>query len=181
MDEHYSWYNGSVWHISSIYRSVTLYFMAHLFCFILKTIWWRNVLGIMDQCDSKINFVEYMWVSDQYFMVHWFCLISSPIHARSPGGGKISWYSTDLVLRRGCWSHGFWNKSIFFSGTFGSFWDVVAENKPILWEGMIWQANFMGGYDLNSLTCLKINTFSSAILLIEAFSKWNSRLYANIN
>ena len=44
---------------------------------ILKTIWWRNVvLGIMDQCHSKINHVKYMWVSDLYFMVHWFCLIS---------------------------------------------------------------------------------------------------------
>ena len=44
---------------------------------ILKIIWWRNVvLGIMDQCDSKIDLVKYMWVSDLYFMVHWFCLIS---------------------------------------------------------------------------------------------------------
>ena len=39
------------------------------------------------------------------------------------------------------------------------------------------QADFMGGYDLSSLTRLKINTFSSAILLIETFSKWNSHLY----
>ena len=44
---------------------------------ILKTIWWRKVvLGIMDHCNSKINFVNYMWVSDLYFMVHWFYLIS---------------------------------------------------------------------------------------------------------
>ena len=28
------------------------------------------VLGIMDQCDSKINLVKYMSVSDLYFMVH---------------------------------------------------------------------------------------------------------------
>ena len=42
---------------------------------ILKTIWWRNVvLGIMDQCDTKIDLIKYMWVSDLYFMVHWFCL-----------------------------------------------------------------------------------------------------------
>ena len=26
----------------------------------------------MDQCDSKIDLVKYMWVSDLYFMVHWF-------------------------------------------------------------------------------------------------------------
>ena len=44
---------------------------------ILKTIWWRNVvLGIMDHCDSKIDLVKYMLVSDLYFMVHWFYLIS---------------------------------------------------------------------------------------------------------
>ena len=28
------------------------------------------VLGIMDQCDSKIDLVKYMWVNDLYFMVH---------------------------------------------------------------------------------------------------------------
>ena len=27
----------------------------------------------MDQCDTKIDLVKYMWV---YFMVYWFCLIS---------------------------------------------------------------------------------------------------------
>ena len=44
---------------------------------ILKTIWWRNVvLGIMALYDSKIDTVKYMWVSDLYFMVHWFYLIS---------------------------------------------------------------------------------------------------------
>ena len=42
-----------------------------------RPIWWRNVvLGIMDQCHSKIDLVKYMWVSDLYFVVHWFCLIS---------------------------------------------------------------------------------------------------------
>ena len=35
--------------------------------------------------------------------------------------------------------------------------------------------------DVISLTHLKINTFSSVILLIETFSKWNSRLNANTN
>ena len=44
---------------------------------IWKTVWWRNIIfGIMDQCDTKIDLVKYMWVSDLYFMVHWFCLIS---------------------------------------------------------------------------------------------------------
>ena len=40
----------------------------------------------------------------------------------------------------GCRSHRFWKKKIFFliSGTFDSFWDIAAGNKPILWEGMIW-------------------------------------------
>ena len=38
---------------------------------ILKTIWWGNVVHvIMDQCHSKIDHVNYMWVSDLYFMVH---------------------------------------------------------------------------------------------------------------
>ena len=30
----------------------------------------------MDQCDTKIDLVNFMWVSDLYFMVHLFCLIS---------------------------------------------------------------------------------------------------------
>ena len=30
----------------------------------------------MDHCDSKIDIVKYMWVSDLYFMVHLFYLIS---------------------------------------------------------------------------------------------------------
>ena len=27
----------------------------------------------MDQCDTKIDLLKYMWVSDLYFMVHWVC------------------------------------------------------------------------------------------------------------
>ena len=27
------------------------------------------IFGIMDQCDTKIGFIKYMWVSDLYFMV----------------------------------------------------------------------------------------------------------------
>ena len=41
-------------------------------------------------------------------------------------------------------SHSFWKKkkTFFFliSSTFGSFLDVAAGNKPILWEGTIWAA-----------------------------------------
>ena len=59
MDVHHSWYEPAI--------------LLH----ILKTVWWRNVaLGIMDQCDSKIDLVKHMWVSDLYFMVHWFYLMS---------------------------------------------------------------------------------------------------------
>ena len=44
---------------------------------IWKTVWWRNIVfGVMDQCDTKIDLVKYMWVNDLYFMVHWFCFIS---------------------------------------------------------------------------------------------------------
>ena len=44
---------------------------------IWKTIWWRSIVfAIMDQFDTKIDLVKYRWVSDLYFMVHWFCLIS---------------------------------------------------------------------------------------------------------
>ena len=43
----------------------------------LKTVWWRNIIfGIMDQCDTEVGLIKQMWVSDLYFMVQWFCLIS---------------------------------------------------------------------------------------------------------
>ena len=81
MDEHHSWYNGSVWHIHWPYQVYVgqwpIFYGPAILLHILKTIWWRNVLfWIMDQCDSKIDLVKYMWVSDLYFMVHWFYLIS---------------------------------------------------------------------------------------------------------
>ena len=81
MDEHHSWYNGSVWHIVWLYQVYVgqwpIFYGPAILLHILKIIWWRNVvLGIMDQCDSKINLVKYMWVSGLYFMVHWFYLIS---------------------------------------------------------------------------------------------------------
>ena len=81
MDEHHSWYNGSVWDIHWPYQVYVgqwpIFYGPAILLHILKTIWWRNVvLGIMDHCDSKIDLVKYMWVSDLYFMVHWFYLIS---------------------------------------------------------------------------------------------------------
>ena len=81
MDEHHSWYNGSVWHIDWPYQVYVgqwpIFYGLAILLHILKTIWRRNVvLGIMDQCDSKIDLVKYMWASDLYFMVQWFYLIS---------------------------------------------------------------------------------------------------------
>ena len=58
MDEHHSWYNGSVWHIHWPYQVYvgqwSIFYGSAILLHILKTIWWRNVvLGIMDHCDSK--------------------------------------------------------------------------------------------------------------------------------
>ena len=72
-----------------------LYFMVHWFCIIywrlvdlwtsyfglnlnmVKIIGWMNIMvGIIDQCDTKIDLIKYMWDSDLHFMVHWFCFIS---------------------------------------------------------------------------------------------------------
>ena len=45
-----------------------------------KIIWWVNIIvGILDQCD------KYMWVSDLYFMVQWFCLL----HILKTIGGEM--------------------------------------------------------------------------------------------
>ena len=45
--------------------------------YILKTIWWTNVItGILDPCDACVYHIKCMWISDQHFMVQWFCLIS---------------------------------------------------------------------------------------------------------
>ena len=63
--------------VSSICRSVTYILWSSDFASYLEDYLMRNVvLGILDQCDSKINLVKYMFVNDQYFMVHLFCLIS---------------------------------------------------------------------------------------------------------
>ena len=67
-----------------------LYFMVHWLCLISPRLFdpWVSYFQIMrqcdpnfdlkvvDQCDSKINLVKYMWVNDLYFMVYWFYLIS---------------------------------------------------------------------------------------------------------
>ena len=71
--------NGSVWHIHWPYQvSVGQWpiFYGPAILLHILTIWWRNVLRIMDCYDSEIDLVKYMWVSDLYFMVHWFYLIS---------------------------------------------------------------------------------------------------------
>ena len=75
MNEHHNWYNGSVWHIDWPYQVYvgqwSIFYGPAILLHILKTIWWRNVVvGIMDQCDSMIDLVKYMWVNDLYFMVH---------------------------------------------------------------------------------------------------------------
>ena len=76
----YNWENGSVWHKDwphKIYIGQWPIFHGPAVLFnILKTIWWRNViLGKMGQCDSKIDLMKYMLVSDLYFIVQWLCLI----------------------------------------------------------------------------------------------------------
>ena len=77
MDEHHSWYNDIHWPYQVYIGQWPVVYGPAILLHILKTIWWRNVvLGIMDHCDSKIDLVKYMWVSDLYFMVHWFYLIS---------------------------------------------------------------------------------------------------------
>ena len=77
----HSWYVGSVWRKDWPHQVYVgqwpIFYGPVVWLHILKTIWWRSVvLGIMDQCDSKIDLLRYMWVSDLSFMVHWFCLLS---------------------------------------------------------------------------------------------------------
>ena len=44
---------------------------------VLKIIYSRKVVfGMIDQCYSETDLVNYVWVSDLYFTVHWFCLFS---------------------------------------------------------------------------------------------------------
>ena len=64
MDEHHSWYNASVWHKDWPYQVYVgqwpIFYGPAILLHILKIIWWRNVLGIMDQCDSKIDLLKYI-------------------------------------------------------------------------------------------------------------------------
>ena len=105
------------------------------------------------------------------------CLLTQnilAIHARYPTGEKKSnGISADLmVLRQGMPISRFLEKIDFFYFRYILF---------ILRRWGRKQTYFIGKYDLNRLTRLKINTFSSVILLTETFSKWNSHLYANTN
>ena len=80
MDKHHTWHNGSLWHKDWPHQICIgqwpLFHGPVILCNILKTIRWSNViLGIMDQCDTKIDLLKYLWVNDLYFMVQWFCLI----------------------------------------------------------------------------------------------------------
>ena len=44
---------------------------------VLKTIWWMNIiLEMLVQCDTNIDLNLCIYVSDLYFMIKWFCLIS---------------------------------------------------------------------------------------------------------
>ena len=81
MDEGHTLDNGSMWHkdwLHQIYLGQWPIFHGPVIWLnILETVWWRNViLGIMDQFDTKIDLMKYIWVSDLYFMVQWLCLIS---------------------------------------------------------------------------------------------------------
>ena len=56
---------------SSICRSVTCILWSSDFSSCLEDyLLERVVLEMIDQCHSEIGLVNYMWVSDLYFMVH---------------------------------------------------------------------------------------------------------------
>ena len=110
MDEGHSWYNRSVWHKDWPHQVYVgqwpLFYGPVILHHILKTIWWRNVvLGIMDQCDTKIDLVKCLWVSDLYFTVHWFCLLSllltNYFYTLRNGAGRgylcPSWHCSRLI------------------------------------------------------------------------------------
>ena len=71
MDEHHCWYIGSVWHKDWPHQGYAgqwpIFYGPVILLHILKTIWWRNVvLGIMDQCDTKIDLLKYICGSVTY-------------------------------------------------------------------------------------------------------------------
>ena len=80
-----------------------LFYCPVILLLIWKTIWWRNIVfGIMDQCDTKIDLVKYMRVSDLYFMVSWFCLMCCHTFQLWIGTGRRyscpSWHLLLLTL-----------------------------------------------------------------------------------
>ena len=57
--------------LPSICRSVTYILWSSDFASYLEDyLMEKRCTWIMDQCDSKIDLVKYMWVSDLYFMVN---------------------------------------------------------------------------------------------------------------
>ena len=83
MDECSTWDNQSIWHEDWPHKILYVgQWPIHVFCgpvilLNILTVWWRNIiLGIIDECDTKIGLISYIWVSDLYFKVQWFCLIS---------------------------------------------------------------------------------------------------------
>ena len=50
--------------------------MVQRFCLISWRLMEDCYIWIMDQCDTKIGLIKQMWVSDLYFTVQWFCLIT---------------------------------------------------------------------------------------------------------
>ena len=67
MDDHHSWYIGSMWHKDWPHQVYVgqwpIFYGPVSLLHILKTIWWRNVvLGIMDQCDTKVVLLKYMYM-----------------------------------------------------------------------------------------------------------------------
>ena len=57
----------------SICRSVTCIYGPGILLHVLKTIYSSkvvHVLGMIDQCHSETDLINYMSVSDLYFMVH---------------------------------------------------------------------------------------------------------------
>ena len=65
MDEGHTWYNVSVWHKGWPHKIyIGQWCIFHGFAilrYFLKTIWWvKVILWIIDQCDTKIDLIEYM-------------------------------------------------------------------------------------------------------------------------
>ena len=68
------WANETVWPKlwpQSKYRSIWPIFHGLVILLnIFEIIWWMTIIdGIMDQCDTEIDLIKYMCISNQYFMV----------------------------------------------------------------------------------------------------------------